>query len=166
MGKIKLSQTGSASGLARQRYANPPYRILVVNDNADILQLNVEGLRHHGYEVGLAADGCAGWQELQTNSYHLLITEHELPGLTGVGLIKNLRSAYMPLPVIIAIETMPPFQSSQYPWLLRAHKLFKPYAVAAMLELVKRVLRTTNDTAVKIRRQEMYPAHREPAVTL
>ena len=77
--------------------------------------INVQGVRRHGYEVGIAKDGYAGWLELQTNSYNLLITENELPDLTGAGLVKKLRSANMPLPVIIGIETLPPWQSSEYP---------------------------------------------------
>jgi DNA-binding response OmpR family regulator len=161
MSKIKTSQDGATAGFPLQCQTNPPYRILVVNGDADICWLNVEGLRRHGYEVGIAADGDAGWLEMQTNSYNLLITENELPGLSGVGLVKKLRSANMPLPVIIAVETMPPVQSSQYPWLLRAHKLFKPYTVMTLLGLVKNVLRSTNDTAIKLRRPKIYQASRD-----
>ena len=137
-----------------------------MHDDAEIRWQNSEGLRQHGYEVGTAADGEAGWLELQTNSYNLLITENELPGLSGVGLVKKLRSANMPLPVIIGIEAMPRVQSYEYPWLLRAHKLFKPYNEAAMLELVKSVLRTTNYTAEKLHPPQYYQATREPAISL
>jgi DNA-binding response OmpR family regulator len=165
MGKIKISRAGLSGNFSLQCHTHPPYRILVVHDDADLRWLNSEGLRQHGYEVGTATDGDAGWLELQTNSYNLLITENDLPGLSGVGLVKKLRSANMPLPVIIGIEAMPPVQSYEYPWLLRAHKLFKPYNIAAMLELVKSVLRTTNDTAVKIRRPQICPANHEPVVT-
>ena len=166
MGKIKVSHAGLSDNFSLHCHANPPCRILVVRDDAEIRWQNSEGLRQHGYEVGIAADGEAGWLELQTNSYNLLITENELPGLSGVGLVKKLRLANMPLPFIIAIETMPQVQSPHYPWLLRAHKLFKPYDEAAMLELVKSVLRTTNDTEVKLRRPQIYQATRESAISL
>jgi DNA-binding response OmpR family regulator len=164
MCKIKTSQSGATADFPLPYQKNPPYRILVVNDDADILQLNVEGLRRHGYEVGIARDSRAGWLELQTNSYNLLITENGLPGLTGVGLVKKLRLANMPLPVIIAIETMPIWQSSQYPWLLHASKLFKPYTVSALLDLVKNVLSTTNNSAIKLRRPQNLQASHQPVV--
>ena len=97
-------------------------------------------LRRHGYEVSIANDGNAGWEELQINRYNLLITENELPRLTGVGLVKKLRSACMPLPVIIAVGILPSWKSAEYPWLLKATKLFKPYAIEDLLGLVKSVL--------------------------
>jgi len=161
MGKIITSQGESTAGFPLQCEMNPPFRILVVNDDADILRLNVQALRHHGYEVGIAEDGYAGWLELQTNSYNLMITENELPGMSGVGLIKKLRLANMPLPVIIAIETMPTWQSSQYPWLLRANKMFKPYTVTALLGLVKKVLYTTNEVAIRLRQLQVHQSSHE-----
>jgi DNA-binding response OmpR family regulator len=164
MGKVKTLQGGATAGFPLQCQTNPPYRILVVNDDLEILRINFEGLRFHGYAVGIAEDGHAGWLELQTNRYNLLITENELPGLTGVGLVKKLRLANMPLPVIIAIKTMPPWQSSEYPWLLGAHKIFKPYTITALLGLVKKVLCTTNDAAIRLRRPQIHLSSHEPVV--
>jgi len=59
---------------------------------ADLRQLYADALAGHGYHVDAAEDGAAGWQALQANRY-ILITEHELPDLTGVELVKRLRAA-------------------------------------------------------------------------
>ena len=56
MSKIKTSQDGATTGFPLQCEMNPPHCILVVNDDADIHRHNVEGLRRHGYEVGVAED--------------------------------------------------------------------------------------------------------------
>jgi DNA-binding NtrC family response regulator len=120
----------------------PPASILIVAD--DPCRLNAEVLRRHGYEVGIACGSTTAWDMLQTNPYNLLITEHDLAGLTGVGLLKKLRSACMSLPVIISVETMPPWQSAEYPWLLKAAKLFKPYTLSELLGLVRSVFPVTN----------------------
>ena len=138
--------------------------MLVVDEDGTARRLNVQGLRRQGYEVGIAEDGHAAWLELQTNRYHLVITEHELPGLSGLGLIKKLRQANMRLPVIIAITTMPGWQSSAYPWLLHANRIFKPYTVTSLAGLVKNVLHTTNPLAMELRQQQMDPASRQSAV--
>jgi len=37
-----------------------------------------------GYDVDGAKDGEAGWDALQSGHYNLLITENELPYLTGL----------------------------------------------------------------------------------
>ena len=55
----------------------------------------------HGHIVNAAEDGAAGWDELQANHYNLLITEQDLPGFTGVKLIRKLRAARMVLPVVM-----------------------------------------------------------------
>ena len=122
----------------------PPLRILMVSDDSCLCELNAEVLRRHSYEVNTARDGETGWEELQTNLYHLMITENNLPRLTGVGLLKRLRSACMPLPVIIVTGILPTWESPQYSWLLKATKLLKPYGFDELLGLVKKVL---DDTA-------------------
>jgi len=63
----------------------------------------------------------------------LLIIKNDLPELTGVRLLKKLRSACMPLPVIMVIETMP-LGITEYSWLLNANKLLMPYSFDELLE--------------------------------
>jgi len=113
-----------------------------VDDDLYRCQLYADGLRRQGYVADTAADAETGWAELQTHRYNLLITENDLPGLTGVGLLKKLHSACMSLPVIIAIETLPSWQSANYPWLLKATKLFKPFTFDHLVDLVGRILPT------------------------
>ncbi len=112
----------------------------MVDDDPCHSELGAGVLRRHGHSVDLAKDSEAAWEELLTNRYNLLVTENDLPGLTGVGLIKKLRSACMPLPVIIAIRTLPSWQSAEYPWLLNAARLFKPYTFEELLGLVRNAL--------------------------
>ena len=133
-------QRRSLAGESLQCQTYPASRILMVDDATYLGELNAEVLRRHGYDVNTARDGEAGWEELQTNRYHLLITENDLPGLTGVGLVKKLRAACMPLPVIVVTGTLPGWKSPQYAWLLKATKLLKPYNFNDLLGLVKRVL--------------------------
>lgn len=128
----------------------PPGRILIVDDDTCLGELNAEVLRRHGYEVKTARDGQAGWEELQTNHYHLLITENDLPGLTGVGLVKKLRSACMPLPVIMVTEALPSWKSPEYSWLLKATKLLKPYSYEELLRMVINVLNAAVNTRHKV----------------
>ena len=134
----------------------------MVNDDPCLCELNSEALWRHGYEVDVASDGKAGWEELQTNHYNLLITENDLFGLTGVGLVMKLRSACMSLPVIIAVGILPSWKSAEYPWLLKATKLFKPYAFEDLLGLVKSVLPQIAGVRAEVPRE---PSRRsQPAV--
>jgi acetyltransferase-like isoleucine patch superfamily enzyme/CheY-like chemotaxis protein len=120
--------------------ANPPHRILVVEDNRDLRQLNTGMLIHSGYAVEVAEDGAAAWEALQANRYDLLITDNNMPRLTGIELLKKLRSARMGLPVIMATGTVPTQELAQNPWLEPVATLAKPYAPGQLLDTVKDVL--------------------------
>ena len=81
---------------------NLRHRILVVEDDRERRQVNAMVLTHAGYAVDMAEDGAAAWEALQANQYGLMITDNHMPKLTGVELLKKLRSARMELPVIMA----------------------------------------------------------------
>jgi DNA-binding response OmpR family regulator len=116
------------------------HRILVVDDDGDIRRLNAGVLRCSGYQVNDAEDGAAGWEALYANGYDLLITDHDMPKLTGLDLLKKLRAAHMELPVIMATGTLPPGELAQSPWLQPATTLLKPYSVEELLTTVREVL--------------------------
>ena len=79
----------------------------MVDEDSDLRRLYAEALAGLGYRVDAAADGAAGWEALQANRYNLLITEHEMPNLTGIELVKMLRAARMALPVVMAAGRLP-----------------------------------------------------------
>ena len=108
----RISQAGEPASAPVQLQTRPPRRILVVEDEPDIRSLNAEVLKNSGYEVDTAEDGKAGWEALHATrpapeSYALLITDHDMPGLSGLALIKKVRAARMALPVILATGTLP-----------------------------------------------------------
>ncbi|MGA3285168.1 MAG: response regulator [Verrucomicrobiota bacterium] len=100
MKDYELSQAGEPDGASLQCQTNPPRRILVVDDDSDLRQLYTDVLVRPGYHVDAEEDGAAGWEALQANNYNLLITEHSIPKLTGVELVRKLRAARMALPVV------------------------------------------------------------------
>lgn len=76
-------------------------RILIVEDEhkiADTLQL---GLSENGYEVEVAYDGKSGLQLFETNTYHLIVLDINLPGLNGYELCKIIRDKNVQVPVIM-----------------------------------------------------------------
>ena len=138
------SPAGEPASAPLQREPNPPHRILVVDDEPHIRQLSTKVLIHSGYHVDAAADGAAAWEALSADSYDLLITDHNMPKLTGVELLKKLRAARMALPIIMATGTLPKEEFTRYPWLQPAATLLKPYTIAELLGTVKDVLRATD----------------------
>jgi DNA-binding response OmpR family regulator len=131
-------------------------RILVVEDEPDIRRLNAEVLTNFGYKVDTAEDGIAGWKALHAvrhapESYSLLITDHDMPGLSGLALVKKLRVARMALPVIMATGMLPPEDLfTRYGWLQPVAALVKPYSVEQLLGTVQAVLRTADGVGEQI----------------
>lgn len=116
-------------------------RILVVEDDATIRVLNARLLIRCGYAVDAAEDGLAGWDALQANNFDLLITDHDMPRLTGLELVKKVRLARMPLPIILASADLPTEELSQYPWLRLSATLQKPYSPYQLLDTVQAAMR-------------------------
>jgi len=141
---------GELAGAARQCPTNGRHRILVVEEDRDLRQLYAEALARADYDVDFAADGAAGWEALQAKVYHLLITEHEMPKLRGVELVRKVRAAHMALPVVLATGRLPAPELVQNPPLQLAATLMKPFAIDALLATVRTVLRTTTSPSAQI----------------
>jgi DNA-binding response OmpR family regulator len=121
----------SISSHARQR-------ILMVEDQPDIRRLSVDMLTWSGYEVDSAADGAVAWELLQQNHYDLLITDNEMPNVTGVELLGKLHAAHMTLPVVMATGILPDFKLR--PQIRPNVIVVKPYTIGELLAAVKEAL--------------------------
>ena len=146
----ELSQAGKPAGASVQCQANPPQRILVVDDDSDLRLLYTDVLALPGYHVDAAEDGAAGWEAIQANNYNLLITENNLPKLTGIELVRKLRAARLAVPVVMAAGRLPPFERVQNPPLQLAALLPKPFYISELLQTVRAVLRTTDSSREQI----------------
>ena len=107
-----------------------------------IRHLNARVLASSGYQVDAAEDGAAGWEALHANHFDLLITDNDMPRLSGVNLVKEVRSAGMTLLVILATGALPEEELERHPWLQLAGTLLKPFSPQQLLETVKKALRT------------------------
>lgn len=118
----------------------PPYHILLADDDECIRKLFVDVLIQAGYRVDTANDGVDAWAALNHFSYDLLITDHEMPWLKGLDLIKKLRSANMVLPVILATAMMPEDELKECPDLRIEALLSKPFTLGELLDAVNKLL--------------------------
>jgi two-component system, OmpR family, copper resistance phosphate regulon response regulator CusR len=75
-------------------------RILLVEDEANIAEYLVIGLREEGYAVEHAADGGSAWQRLQTEAWDLVLLDWTLPGQDGLQLLSRFRERDRQTPVL------------------------------------------------------------------
>ncbi len=130
-----------------RRAPDPLIRILVVEDEATIRQLSATVLSRSGFAVDAAEDGAAAWRALNNQNYHLLITDNQMPKISGVELLKQMHAAKMELPVIMATGTLPEKEFNQHPWIKPTATLLKPFTIAELLQTVRDVLRNIRGRA-------------------
>lgn len=79
-----------------------PNRLLIVDDNEDILSTFYEFFNSMGYEVKTAVDGFAALKLMRdkSNFFDCLITDLVMPNISGVGLISIVKKEYPHLKII------------------------------------------------------------------
>ena len=120
-----------------------PVRILVVEDDPVLCLFNAALLAKAGFEVDTAEDGEAGLDALHMNHYDLLITDNNMPKISGLELLRTLRAVDEALPVILVSGAMPIEELKREPQLRLAAMLSKPFTPHDFLSTVRDVLKTS-----------------------
>jgi DNA-binding response OmpR family regulator len=79
-----------------------PHKLLIIDDNKDILTALNDFLSKKKYDVVSASDGLDGLKLLETEKqgFDLVITDLIMPNISGVGLISILKKKFPDIPVI------------------------------------------------------------------
>ena len=78
----------------------PRAKILVVDDDNNLLDLLVDTLTSIGYEVFGVHDGIEALEKLKQDSFDIMISDVKMPGIDGIALLKKVRRYYPRLPVL------------------------------------------------------------------
>lgn len=76
-------------------------RILIVEDEIDILLALQKGLKNEGYAVDIISNGDKALELLSFNTYDLVVLDINLPGLDGFSVLQELREKNEEARVII-----------------------------------------------------------------
>ena len=76
-------------------------RILVIDDEDFILQLARDILTKTSYEVKTVSDGNEGIRLLESRKFDLLLTDIRMPDISGLDVIKHVRTGNKEIPIII-----------------------------------------------------------------
>lgn len=121
-------------------------RILVAEDNpalATVVQFN---LQRAGYEVSVAANGKIAAQRLDEDRFDLLITDHQMPEMTGIELCTELRQKadYATLPIVMLTAKGLELELNQLKEELKIDATFpKPFSPVAVVTRVQELLAQT-----------------------
>jgi two-component system response regulator FlrC len=75
--------------------------IIVADDEKDVREMIAKTLDHHGYRVQTLSNGYEVLDELRRNEFDLIITDIRMPELSGIELLKKIKSDWPNTPVIM-----------------------------------------------------------------
>jgi DNA-binding response OmpR family regulator len=76
-------------------------KLLVIEDDRELIDLLSLHLTAEGYQVDAAADGEAGLRAFQTGQYGLVILDWMLPSMSGIDVLREIRTGDARTPVLM-----------------------------------------------------------------
>jgi len=126
-------------------------KVLVADDEAHILHVVSMKLANAGYEVITALDGEEAYELCLAESPDLVITDYQMPYLTGLELCKRLRRDKSTMQAPVLMLTARGFEIEQEEIIAAgvAATMTKPFSPREVLATVKRLLETDGKEATK-----------------
>jgi DNA-binding response OmpR family regulator len=93
--------SGSPYRSSEREYPGMKKRLLVIDDDPDILRVLKANLELYGYEALLAPTWNSAREILDTQLPHLIILDLMLPDGDGINICRELKSSYSKIPVIM-----------------------------------------------------------------
>lgn len=137
-------------------------RILVVDDELSVREILAEGLEAFGFETEMAADADEAMAILEKERFHLLLTDIDMPGRTGIDLMGDAKKLFPDLDVIMVTGVVDAKTAIRAIREGAADYLTKPFN----LEEVQIVVERTFEKRRLIAENRSYQEHLEDLVEL
>ena len=117
-------------------------KALVVDDEFHIVQVVAIKLRNNGFDVVTAENGALAYQAACEQTPDIIITEYQMPVLSGIELIEKLRQnpATANIPVVMLTARNFSIEDDQKQALRISACLSKPFSPREVLQTVGEVL--------------------------
>jgi DNA-binding response OmpR family regulator len=116
-------------------------KVLVIDDETVISKMLSIALSTKGYQVDTAESGEEGMNKLQSNDYHLVITDMLMGKMSGEDVLEKVRE--------LKGDSIPVIAMSGNLWMIDEHLfdavLTKPYPLEQLFETVQNVLSPIGD---------------------
>ncbi|MFP5219743.1 MAG: response regulator transcription factor [Actinomycetes bacterium] len=121
----------------------PEARILVVDDEPNILELLAASLRFAGFEVQTAADGVSALEAARSFGPDLLVLDVMMPGMDGFDVLRSLRGGGSRTPVLFLTARDAAEDKVQGLTLGGDDYVTKPFSLEEVVARIRAVLRRT-----------------------
>jgi DNA-binding NtrC family response regulator len=119
---------------------NPPAKILLIDDDAGIVDTLARVMTDEGYEVTVERRGDDGFNRAAKDNFNAVVTDLKMPGLGGLDLVRQLHAARPRLPIIL-ITAFGTTQTAIEATKFGAYDyLLKPFEIPQLLDLIHRAV--------------------------
>jgi CheY-like chemotaxis protein len=133
-----------SSVAARPLQTQPMHRVLVADDDGDMLELISRSLRRQGFEVEVAHGGRQLLERLTEptdgSPPDLLISDVQMPGVSGLDVLGWMRSRGWRVPVILVTAYPHAALDEQADALGATSVMAKPFELKDLADLVRQTL--------------------------
>jgi CheY-like chemotaxis protein len=98
---LRAASSGAASSARPAAREIRQDRVLVVDDSPVVRDLVSEILSGAGLSVETAEDGAVAWESIQRQEPDLVVSDVEMPRMTGLELLGHVRTRTQRLPVVL-----------------------------------------------------------------
>ncbi len=133
------------------------YTVMLVDDDVSFLESMKDGLKHSIRNVKLITHTNAedAWKSLGENEVSLLITDQNLPGMSGVELVNFVDKKYPAIPIILITAYGTP-KLKDHAINTGAIKFFnKPLNLKKMIKEIKKGLKLSREDLTSIRKMSL-----------
>lgn len=116
-------------------------RVLCAEDDDHVAHMLQSALEHAGHIVERAVDGQAALERITADFgyFDVLVTDHQMPRLSGRGLVEKLRDMAFAGKIIVHSSHLREFDAAAYRVLAVDHIFTKPMQLAELLRMVERI---------------------------
>lgn len=119
---------------------NGAVRVLIVEDNSALANVLKFNLVRSGFEVTIARNGREAWDIVNNNPADLIITDHQMPEMSGIELCQKVRQheKMQDIPIILVTAKQLELDIDHIRSELRITRTFsKPFSPAAIINAVR-----------------------------
>ncbi|CAN5212717.1 response regulator transcription factor [soil metagenome] len=118
-------------------------RLLVVDDEPNILELLAASLRFAGFEVDTAVDGREALQKVRADEPDLVVLDVMMPGVDGFEVVRTMRGSHIEVPVIFLTAKDDPSDRIAGLTVGGDDYVSKPFSLEELVARVRAVLKRT-----------------------
>lgn len=113
-------------------------KILIIDDEEDLLFLVSFRLKSKGYEVITASNGLIGVEKAMRENPDLILLDVMMPGIDGYQVAKKLRSENVKIPIIFLTGTVDPIKKPEVIKELGENYMLKPFEPDELIEKIEK----------------------------